>query len=89
MNPLYEADTVIVAGVATTIATSLLKSKLIPVAFQNFPRLTAFVVSIIASVIAYSQKGIQISTFAVDPVQSVSYILAVFLMASITYNNIK
>jgi 2-keto-3-deoxy-6-phosphogluconate aldolase len=51
-------QSVLVSGVATTIGTQLLKSSLIPIPFQKSPRLTAFIVSVIASVAAVTQGGV-------------------------------
>ncbi len=47
--------TVLVSGVATTYSTQILKSSLIPLPAANSPRLTAFIVSLIASAIAVGQ----------------------------------
>jgi hypothetical protein len=51
-------QSILVSGVASTYATQILKSSLVPVPFQKSPRLTAFIVSLIASAVAVMQGGI-------------------------------
>ena len=55
LSTLDFVKTIIVSGVATTYSTQILKSSLIPAPFERSPRLTAFVVSLIASALAVGQ----------------------------------
>jgi hypothetical protein len=58
MNTTTLVESILVSGTATTLAVQMLKSKLIPVPAEHSPRLTAFVVSLIASGIAGWQADI-------------------------------
>src|SRR5690349_11956927 len=51
-------QSILVSGTATTLATQVLKSKYLPIPAEKSPRLTAFVVSLVASGIAVWQAGI-------------------------------
>lgn len=78
---------IIVSGVGTSIAVEILKSKYIPVQFQKYPRLTATVAALIASIIAVYNSPIQ--TISIDtPIEWVGVVAGVLIVASITYNNI-
>lgn len=53
-------SSILVGGGATVIATQLLKSKYIPIAFQNHPQWTAALVSLVAAIIAEWQAGVSV-----------------------------
>lgn len=78
---------IIVSGVATSVAVEILKSKYIPVQFQKYPRLTALVVALVASVVAVYNSPVK--TIIVDtPIEWVGLVAGVLIVASVTYNNI-
>lgn len=85
-------QTILISGVATTMATQLLKSKLVPVQFQKFPRLTALLVAIGSTVfVAYQQcngleKGCQ--GLFTNPMDYLAAVVGTLLVATLTYNNI-
>jgi len=78
---------IIVSGVATTYSTQILKSSLIPIPFQRSPRLTAFVVSVIASVIAVGQ-GFDFNAPFKDWTDYVPVIAGTLLVSAATYKAI-
>ena len=78
---------IIVSGVATTYSTQILKSSLIPIPFQRSPRLTAFVVSAIASVIAVGQ-GFDFNAPFKDWTDYVPVIAGTLLVSAATYKAI-
>lgn len=79
--------TLIVSGVSVAIAVEVLKSNLIPVQFQKFPRLTALGASIVASVIAVYTSPIK--EVVVDtPVEWVAVVAGTLILSAITYNQI-
>ena len=55
LNSLDFFKAVLVSGTATTLATQVLKSSLIPLPAAKSPRLTAFIVSLIASALVVGQ----------------------------------
>lgn len=52
---------VLLGGGASVLATQLLKSRLIPVGFEHYPRSTAAMVSLVASIITEWQANVTIS----------------------------
>ena len=79
--------TILVSGVATTYSTQILKSSLIPAPFERSPRLTAFVVSLIASAIAVGQ-GIDFNAPFKDWPDYVPVIAGTLLVSAATYKAI-
>ncbi len=79
--------TILVSGVATTYATQILKSSLIPLPAANSPRLTAFIVSLIASAIAVGQ-GIDFNNPLKDWTDYVPVIAGTLLVSAATYKAI-
>lgn len=78
---------IVVSGVSVTIAVEILKSKFIPVEFQKYPRVTALVASIIASIAAVAYSPI--NQIAIDtPIEWVSVVAGTLLVSAFTYNNI-
>lgn len=87
LNTIHIFETIIGGGIATTIGTNILNSKLIPIPFQKNKRLTAFVVSVIATFVALYQQGVR--DFSADWSCNLAILLGVFLTSAITYNNIS
>lgn len=83
-------QTILVGGVATTFAVQILKSKMVPVAFQNYPRLSAFGASIIASSVAAYQQCSDGSCSALvnQPLDYAAAVAGVFIVSVVTYNNV-
>lgn len=78
---------ILLSGVATTMAVEVLKSKYIPIAFQNYKRLTTIGVSVAASVFAVFSHDP--STLGVDSWPDVAAIFSgTLLIAVVTYNNL-
>jgi len=87
MTTVEIIQSVLLGGTATTLATQILKSPFIPVPATKHPRITAAVVSVIASAIVVSQAGVDVSNLG--DVASVTAIFAgVLLVASTTYNQL-
>ena len=87
LNTIQLFETIIGSGVATTIATNVLNSKLIPIPFQRNKRLTAFGVSVIATLVALYQQGVR--DFSADWQCNIAILLGIFITSAITYNNIS
>lgn len=83
-------QTILVGGVATTLAVQFLKSKVIPVEFQRFPRLSALGVSVVAAVIAAYQQCSDGSCSALvnQPIDYAGAVAGIFIVAVVTYNNV-
>jgi hypothetical protein len=85
-------QTMLVSGVATTVATQLLKSKYIPIQFQKFPRVTALFVSIGATVFVAWQQCNDLATgcsgLLTSPIDWTAAVLGTLLVSTLTYNNI-
>jgi len=79
-------QTILLSGVAVSVATQILKSKYIPVAFQKYPRTTAAVASLIASCwVVYEKLG---SIDLSDWTRVVPLAISTLLVAAVTYNQI-
>ena len=78
---------IIVSGVATTYATQIAKSQYFPIPAEKSPRLTAFVVSVIASIIAVGQ-GFDFNAPFKDWTDYVPVIAGTLLVSAATYRAI-
>lgn len=85
-------QTILVGGVATTLAVQFLKSNFIPVQFEKYPRLTAFAVSIVATIVAVWQKCQDVvagcQTLLQQPLDYAAAVAGIFLIAVVAYNNV-
>lgn len=85
-------QTILVSGVAVTMATQFLKSRFVPIQFSRFPRLTALALSIVATAIAVWQQcggtAESCQAYITGPVDYISAVLGSLLIATITYNNV-
>lgn len=92
MSVIDLLQTILISGVATTVATELLKSKYIPVQFSKFPRITALVISIGATVFVAWQQCANLATgcqgILASPIDWIAAVLGTMLVATLTYNNI-
>lgn len=80
---------ILAGGVATTLAVQLLKSKLIPfVPAEKYPRITAAVVSAVASVAALVQSGVSWAFVTSTPQVIVAVVGGTLLVAASVYNNV-
>lgn len=87
LNSIQIFQTIIGTGVVTTIATNILNSPLVKIPFQRNKRLTAFGVSVIATLVALYQQGIR--DFSADWTCNLAILLGVFITSAVTYNNIS
>jgi len=78
---------VIVSGVATTYATQIAKSQYFPLPAEKSPRLTAFIVSVIASIVAIGQ-GFDFNAPFKDWTDYVPVIAGTLLVSAATYKAI-
>lgn len=78
----------ILGGGATMVATSILKSNFIPLPFEQYPRLTAIAVSIVAASIAVYQADQTIFNRQ-GLVEWLSLIVGIAATAMVTYKAIK
>lgn len=85
LKPLFTLlNTVLIGGVATAVVTELLKHPAVAFPAQKFPRLTALVLSVVASVIAVWQTGFdytQVTGWA----GWIVMVLGIFLISAATY----
>jgi hypothetical protein len=87
MSTLTLIQSILVGGTATALGTQLLKNNLIPVPAQKYPRITAFIVSLIASVVAVMQSGFSASTVH-DWTDWLAVVSGTLLISSVTYNHL-
>lgn len=85
---IYNLDILAIAAAATTLATQILKSKYIPIPAQKYPRITAAIVALGASLFAVYQTGYDITSSTSNLTQFVAFVFATLLIASATYNNL-
>lgn len=69
---------VIGGGAASSIVTEILKQPFVPIAFERWPRLTAYVVSLVTTVLVIVNEGV---TWA----QATSNVLQLALLAAVTF----
>lgn len=79
---------VLAGGGATVVATEILKSKYVPVAFEKYPRATAVVVSLVSAVIAEYQAGVNIDLHNVAQLAAV-FVGTVFVAVSVYDHLVK
>lgn len=80
---------ILAGGVATTLAVQLLKSKFIPfIPAEKYPRITAAVVSAVASVAALVQSGVTWAFVTSTPEVIVAVVGGTLLVAASVYNNV-
>lgn len=87
MSTVEILQSVLVGGAATSIATQILKSSFVPVPATDHPRITAAVVSLVASVVAVASAGINYASFA-DLTSVVAIFAGVLLVASNVYTQL-
>ncbi len=87
MNTVMLIQSLIVGGTATALATELLKSPYIPVPAQKYPRVTALIVSIIASVVAVMQSGFNATTLH-SWTDGLALVCGTLIVSSVTYNQL-
>jgi len=87
LNTIQLFETIIGAGISTTIATNFLNSPIVKIPFERNKRLTAFGVSVIATFVALYKQGVR--DFSADWQCNVAILLGVFITSAITYNNIS
>lgn len=86
-NTIQLFQTIIGGGVVTTIATNFLNSPLVAIPFQRNKRLTAFGVSVIATLVALYQQGVR--DFSADWQCNIAILLGIFITSAITHNNVS
>ena len=74
------------SGAATTIATQILKLKVIPVPAEKYPRMSAAIVSALASLVAVFSTNVDlvINSF----IGWLAFAAGAYLLSAITYNQI-
>lgn len=85
-------QTILVGGVATTLAVQFLKSNFIPVQFEKYPRLTAFGAALVATGVAVWQKCADVvegcQALLQQPLDYAAAVAGIFLIAVVAYNNV-
>jgi hypothetical protein len=74
------------SGVGVTVATEILKSKYIPVPASKYPRLTAALASVVATIVSIYVTGIHF--FLSNIWEYVAFALGVLILSAVTYNHI-
>ncbi len=87
LNSFDFFKSIIVSGVATTYATQIAKSQYFPLPAEKSPRLTAFIVSVIASIVAIGQ-GFDFNAPFKDWTDYVPVIAGTLLVSAATYKAI-
>ncbi len=93
MNVVEFLQTVVVSGAAVTVIVQFLKSNFVPATiFNRYPRLTTFVASILATLVAVWQKCQDVvagcQSLLQQPLDYVAAVVGIFLIAVILYNNV-
>lgn len=87
METITLFQSILVGGVATTLATQILKSPIVTfIKAEKYPRLTALVVSVIAAVATIANQGLSLKSLAVIDVATV--VVGTLLVAAATYNHL-
>lgn len=87
MDSIEIFKTIITSGVSVTLATNILNSNLIPIPFQKNKRLTAFGVSVVATLASLYHYGI--TNLTSNWAENIAILLGIYITSSITYNNIS
>lgn len=75
---------ILLSGVATTTATQLLKLNFIPIPVTKYPRLSAAVVAVLASLVTIYNTNLEL---VLDNwVQVVAFMVGVFITSVVVYN---
>lgn len=77
--------TVILSGVGVSVVTELLKLEAIPVPAQKYPRMTAFILSIVSAIISLISAGL---TIAHDIFGLIVQVVFTLLISMVFYNTI-
>lgn len=74
------------SGVGVTIATEILKAKFIPIPVQKYPRATAAVASVVATVVSIYVTG---QHFILRNIwEYIAFALGIFIIAAVTYEHV-
>jgi hypothetical protein len=85
-NLIQIIGSVILSGGASAYSTEILKSPYIKMPAERYPRITAFVLSIVTSAMALAANGVDFATVLDSPGLWASTAFATFLVAVLTYN---
>ena len=77
---------IVISGVAVTMATQILKASWIPIPAQKYPRLTAGIAAVVATVVAVATSSSQLMLNSVP--QIVAFALGTLIVSAMTYNHI-
>lgn len=77
---------ILLGGGASMLATQLLKSKFVPIQFEKYPRATAAIVSLIASIITEWQANVVINLHSL-PSLGVVFVGTLWIAVSV-YNHL-
>lgn len=81
------AQAAILSGTAVTLVTEVLKSKVIPIPVTSHPRLTALVLSVLASLYTVYQYNV-VNIVAINWTQLVALVALTVLVSAMTYNHV-
>ena len=87
MDITYLVESVLVSGTATTLAVQIMKSRYFPLPVERSPRLSAFIVSVIASVITVTQVGVDWNNLH-DWTQILPVVCGTLIVSAATYKAI-
>ncbi len=82
----YINELVLIAAGATTLAVQILKSKIIPIPFQNYPVVTNVVVSLIAAVATVGIAGVDLNKENWEVL--LTTFIKISLVAALVYNQL-
>ena len=75
-------------GVVASVVTELLKQPFVPIAFEKFPRITAYVLSVIASILVLVNQGYTLEVVTENWVTTASAGAIAFLISVVAYEKV-
>lgn len=85
MDTMSFIQTSLIGGAATTAIVQFLKSRIIPLQFDKYPRLTAIITSLPVTLVTAQQSNITLSG---DKEVVVALVISVIASATVIYNNL-
>lgn len=75
-------------GVVASVVTEILKHPLVPIAFEKFPRVTAYVLSVLASLLVLVNQGYTYEAVTYNLTTILSTGSLAFLISVVAYNQV-
>lgn len=75
-------------GLIASVVTEILKNPVVPIAFEKFPRITAYVLSVLASILVLVNQGITWATVTANWISALSIGAVAFIVSVIAYEKV-